>query len=229
MTRTSRIGRWIAPGAGLLTATFGVLVLIVGEFTESLDGRPAPSPAVSALVRPDARVARGEPAPRPRVEPTLPRVVEAAPVGAAAAESRAPSRVVETAAVLDASPVVTELALARTLEERLQIVERVARDLPAADAAVTLVGLLDSRLPGDAYEEEALRLSVLGRLGALSGGPVDAALVARLDPERPRPERLLALDALARRPYVGRAEVAAIAARDHDTVVQRKARLALQR
>jgi hypothetical protein len=139
------------------------------------------------------------------------------------------AKVKETPEVLGASDQIVALARAATLADRLRIVDHLAATLDSDAAVSTFSGLLDSELPGDFYEAESLRLCVLARLGEVPGARADAVLVSRLNAERPRPERLVALEMLAARPDAGRNDIEAVARDDHDSVVQEKARWALAR
>ena len=109
------------------------------------------------------------------------------------------------------------------------MVDRWARELAPDAAAEALAGLLEGALPGTAYEVGALRLKILGTLGRVPSRQVDATLAGRLDPERPRPQRLLAIELIAGRPRPDRGQLEAIALRDPDRVVQERARWALGR
>jgi hypothetical protein len=124
---------------------------------------------------------------------------------------------------------VIQLARAPSLEARLGLLDRAVEGLNDDQAAAVLVGLLDSQVPGDYREAQALRLRALAKLGRLSGMRAEAQLIETTRPETPRPERLMALELLAARMPAGESEIQAIASADHDRVVRDKARWALQR
>ena len=133
----------------------------------------------------------------------------------------------ETTDTLAASRVLRDLAAAKDLYARLRLLDEVVAKLPAERQGVVLKGLLESQLPGDFYDAENLRLAVMARLGDTPGWDSGQVLTARLAPDRPRPERLLAIELLAGRPEVGTPELEAIVRDDHDGVVQSRARWAL--
>ncbi len=121
------------------------------------------------------------------------------------------------------------LGRARGANERVQIVaETLARSKPEEALAIE-ESLLRSELPGTPDEREVLRLFLIARLGEAPGPRAEEILVARLDGCVPRPERLMAIEALAARPDSARGGIEAIARGDHDGVVQDKARWALAR
>jgi hypothetical protein len=228
-TRLVRIRRWILPASGVTVAMGALCFLLALELEQDQADpihmgaalvppvhKPAPAAAPPTATRPSPRPgpARRRP-PAPAVE--LPAI----------APSRTPTR--ETPQVLAASPCLSQLARCATLLERLDRLDDLLDRLPDDRAVALLEGLLDSQLPGDHYEAETLRLRVLVRLGTLPGPRADAVLVERLDPERPRPERLVALEMLAGRPGVGAGALTALAQDDHDQVVMDEARRALQR
>lgn len=247
MSHGMRLGRWVVPGAGLTLAVAAILFLLVGEAvsedhgpgqpvraatTPTASGAPSRrAPIVGALLPPSQQPVAQQPVAQ---QPRAKRTPTPAPARTRAqADPRRPA-VKETPAVLQASSHLVTLAQAQSLDERLRYMERLIADLSASgstDQAVrVLEGLVDSELPGDLYESETLREFMLARLGDLPGPRVEAALAARLDPERPRPQRLVAIEMLASRgPYAARGELTAIASHDHDVVVQEKARRALQR
>ncbi len=229
-----RVRRWILPVTGMTAAVAAVLALVGTEVF--LDSERAPAPrAHVASVKAAALPARAVLRPRPAVEvapqPAAPARRDEPVSGARQIvlppipTSRVP--VHETPKVLAATNVLSELAVAKTLQERLKIVDDMKARLRSDEAVLKLEGLLDSSLPGTFYEAETLRLYLLARLGELPGPSAEAALVSRIGPASPRPERLIAIDMLAARPSAGRSELTMIAQSDQDTVVQDKARWAL--
>lgn len=228
-SRAARVGRWIVPGAGLTMAAAGVVFLAAQEVLGDPEpGAPPRAPvALTTQAAGQAPRPRATPAPAPR--PAPPSRHAPAGVPAVAIEPRPVLR--ETAASLRATPHLVRLAQAPGLLERIAIVDELATTLPVDAAAAAFEGLLDSELPGDFYEAESLRLAVLARLGALPGPGPCATLTRRLDAERPRPERLLAVELLAVRPdaALGHGQLASLAAHDHDEVVQERAQWALKR
>lgn len=232
-----RVSRWIVPATGVTLALAGVAFLMIGELVP--DPEAAVAAARSDAPAPPDRRPTARPAPAQR--PIAPVVADARPAPAPAPAARRPKAqplpalvagrppVRETRAVLRASPAVATLAQAPNLVERLQRLEELLQALSPEQAVTTLRGLLDSELPGDFYEAETLRLRVLARLGEVPGAAADELLIACLDAERPRPQRLLALEVLSGRDSAGRGELEGIARHDHDAVVQEKARWALTR
>ncbi|MCW8141291.1 MAG: hypothetical protein KIT58_20505, partial [Planctomycetota bacterium] len=112
---------------------------------------------------------------------------------------------------------------------RLDEVTAISRELDPRDAADALSGLLDSELPGDFYEAQALRLGVLAALGRLPAHDARDALARRLTCEWPRQERLMAIELMAARADARRDDLAALAEHEPDAQVRDKARWALAR
>ncbi|MGE4163901.1 MAG: hypothetical protein AB7G23_19415 [Vicinamibacterales bacterium] len=239
----TRLRRWILPLSTLSLALSAVAYLAVVELEDerpapaAVSASAAPAPAASArgtqrAIAPPPAADRGPGAAQParpgrreeEVQAEIDRVAVLLPKGAA---ERRPNPVKETPQALRASSLVVALARASSLVERIRVLdEHVARLSPAARAD-QLAGLLDTPLPGGYYEAETLRLAAIARLGELDDLNAESALIARLDSEVPRPQRLLALEFLAVRPHAAIGEIQAIARDDHDPVVQGKARWVL--
>jgi hypothetical protein len=221
--------RWLLPATSA-TLALGALVAFFASELLSQPGRERagllPTAVVSAPAKPaEARI---EAIPATASLWTAPpgpsgRPVVVPPIAPAAARGH------ETRESLGATAVLAELGAAKNLPERLHVIDDVKQRLTPDGAALLFIELLDATLPGNQYESGTLRLYVLGRLGETPGQLADAALVARIDPVIPRPERLVACEMLAGRPGVGRAQLEVIARDDHDTVVQERARWALAR
>ena len=129
-----------------------------------------------------------------------------------------------------ASRYVSELAQVGSQRERLDLIAALPERLPEGDAVTALEGLLDAALPGDRYEVEDQRLAALARLGELRGDPAGAALLRRLEPDCPRPQRLVAVDYLVARAEPGiDAGLETVARADPDAQVREHARWALSR
>jgi len=224
-----RMRRWLLPATSA-TLALGALVAFCAS---ELLSEPARERAAS--IRPAVASVPAKPA-EARIE-TVPataslwsappgpsgRPVIVPPIAPAAPRAR------ETRESIGSTAVLAELGAAKTLPERLHVIDDVKRRLTPDGAALLFIELLDATLPGNQYESGTLRLYVLGRLGETPGQLADAALVARIDPLIPRPERLVACEMLAARPGVGRVQLEGIARDDHDTVVQQRARWALAR
>jgi hypothetical protein len=230
-----RIGRWILPATAVTGALVAILSLAANELlSDGVERRPHSTSAAPAPVKPTEtpRVAAVEAAPHQATllapPPSTSGPIESRPIVLPQPVAKKP-KVKETAQVLSATGTLGELARMATLQERLRAIDGLKDRLPNDQAVSTLEGLLDSNLPGDFYEAETLRLYLIARLGELPGPHADAALIARTDPEKPRPQRLVAIEMLAGRPDAGRSEIELIARNDHDLVVQDKARWALAR
>src|SRR5690606_10687337 len=237
--RPIRLRRWIVPGTVLSLALAAVGFLAVGELGDGATP-PSASGAAVAAVAPSRRSATGDEgweapvreAPRER-RPTARPPVQQRP-RRAAQSSRAPQRPLptrpgESPRVLEAGPLMPALAREATLRRRLELLDEWLLRPPEERAVRMLDGLLSSHLPGSFYEAESLRLAIVDRVADYSSAAAREVLVARLDPERPRPERMLAIEKLAARKDTLSADLERIAARDHDSVVQQKARWALSR
>jgi len=230
--RAVRFRRWFLPASMITLGVGAVAFLGILELDDEILGWPEapPSEASSDVADPvDAVATAVEPR---RARPERPgRAL--APRPAPLKERPPPPHVRETPQVVSASGYLTQLARAKTHLERLAIVDGLAATLPDERAAEVLTGLVDSVLPGTFHESEDLRLLTLARLGDLSAVGAEQTLVARLDPEQPRPQRVMAIEMLASRaasrPDEVRAGLEAIARGDHDLIVQEKARWALQR
>ena len=226
----ARIARWTLPAAGVTMGAAALAVLLGGEALERASDRsPAPGAPAPAATLPGPAVAALHAPPTPAPPPPTPSAGRAAPPPAPAPTPVDPRRhPVETAALLGASGELAALARAGDLPARLAWLDARVGALTPTGAARLLSALVDAPLPGDRYEAESLRLAALARLGTLAGPEVDAVLLARLDPERPRPERLVTLELLAARPDLGQRELQHLIDRDHDPVVREKARWALR-
>ncbi|MDC3379397.1 hypothetical protein OAX78_03850 [Planctomycetota bacterium] len=240
--------RWVVPGAGLTLALTGTVLLLGSEMAMDPDFAPVASGSSGGAVSQPA--ADRDAGPRlgftPPGDSNAAGAADAADAAdpAAAQPSRAPlrdlgprrpafqpqsgrPRVLETPETQRAQRYINELARLQTLQERLDKLDEWVATLPEQTAIDAIAGLLDSELPGDFYESENLRLGVMGRLNALRDPKANTVLVARLDPELPRPQRLLAIEMLAARDNAGRSEITGIAQQDHDAVVQAKAKWAV--
>ena len=112
----------------------------------------------------------------------------------------------------------------------LAAVDAELREQAPDDVLSRLLARLAGPLPGPAYEVETIRLGLLARIGALPGPAAERALCDWVgDDQRPRPERLMAIEQLAARQVARTHDLEAIAAADHDVVVQRRAQWAMQR
>lgn len=240
MSGLKRMSRWVVPVSGLTMALAGVVLLAADGLGEA-PPRPAPTWA-----QPRPQPSAAPPTPTPAQVPSpAPLVLAPSAPSAPGDPGRALTRAVrepsqprptrptrpivrETAEVLRASRELTALALAPDLLQRLRLLDEQLAGLPSAEALQVLAGLLDSELPGTFSEAESLRLALLGKVASHQGSQADGLLLERLEPKRPRPERLAAVDALRARESARNA-LASIAADDHDVVVQQRARWALQR
>jgi len=223
--QVKRFRRWLIPGSALSLACLGVGLLALAEL-EAVRQRAAPERGATRRV---GSPTHGRVAPRPSDGPTAARPLPAvarrqpaqAPLGTSNAQARPPQ--------VHADPALAALWEARTLEERLRYVDEQLRGLQP-DAAVALLSrLLDARLPGPVYEERSLRLTVLARVGTLPGPHSEAILVRSAEANRPRPERLIAIEFLSGRGGAADAVLQRLADSDDDSVVQQKARWALAR
>lgn len=222
----SLLPRWMLPAAGATMGAAALAVLLAGEALE-----PSTSPtrgAPPAATRPPAASA-----PAPAIEPVLVATpAPASPPLRVPDVPRAPQdparRPVESPALLGVMGELNALTRQPDLPARLAWLDARLAALSPAGAARLLGGLVDAPLPGDGYEAESLRLAALARLGGLPGPEVDAILIARLDPERPRPERMVTLELLSARRDVGTRELEQLARADHDPVVREKALWALR-
>lgn len=238
--RLSSLGRWIVPVTGVGLAVGGLGLLFAGEFLDASPRSAEVSPSEVSPSEPSPSQRSGFGAqeevaltPLPGSGPTDPRVVALpgqAPVELPEPAAAAPA-VRESQEAFSAQRVLGQLVEVPGLPGRIDRLEEEVRRLPPARAAEVLCGLLDSQLPGDHYESETLRLNVLARLGSMAATQprAEAALCERLAPGCPRPERLVALEMIARVPGAGRARLVEIAAGDPDPFVQDKARRALER
>jgi hypothetical protein len=168
----------------------------------------------------------------PSVAPPTPPNARTAAIAAPRAFSRArvaPVQPTPTSPRGPRSGAEDELENAPDLFARLAIIDRLMQsELPGT--VVSLIEKLLERTPGRTDEVRPFRVALLGRLGAFpQNAEADRRLVVALEPERPRCERLIAIEALARgglhplgRPYLQR-----IADSDHDLEVKRRAQSAL--
>lgn len=246
LRRPRRVRRWLTSTALLCVAFTAVTSLVEGELERDL-GRKARAPnhvpvPVVADAGPRAPRAPAAPAPssapqrpgaRAPAQPTIPPPGPArhdAPVARTVAAPQSDFVAMPGPRTSLAGGALSDLARLRTLGARLAAVDKLAAGDPA-QAAETLAPLLDGELPGvDGYEVEQLRLKIMSAVGRLSGPVADRALLARLDPQRPRTERLLALSLLTKRSEalsLGRVDLERMAQGDADVVVKRAATRAL--
>lgn len=220
-----RFQRWLLPATGLSLGVAAISVLLCEEALQREIARPTRAGAAKQppLQRAPSTtstppVASAFRAPLGDVDPVA-LIPEAG--GGLAALRAAQSTQVGTGGELAA------LKAAPDLATRVAWIDGRTARLTRDEAGRLLSRLADSALPGDAYEATALRLAVIARLGSFPGVEADASIVRRLDPERPRPERMVALELLARRPDLAGDELRRLAQHDHDLVVRDKARWAL--
>lgn len=228
----SRFRAWLIPATGLSLALMAVGLLVASEIIDGELENPSLAPLNTASAAPapaqprkSSLVARPAPVVIPAQEATV------ADLGAGRRlinPGKKRPKLKDTKNVRAASWHLVKLARAKDLRTRLRLVKEFVVKLPEDRAVALLSGLLDAQLPGSFYEAENLRLGVLARIGKYPGPTASAALVARLDPEQPRPQRLIALELLAPRSHAGRAEITNIARSDHDPVVKKKAQWLLR-
>jgi hypothetical protein len=249
-----RVSRILMPGAGATLAIGAVVFLVLGDVA-SVSGpegrvasppsgahRPARSVECSRVaVRPPETAsapttAKGLPGP-PVAARTSP-VVDGASEGGSAqptygrfAGARSPSVPRLDPSFHAASPDAWRRELARggTLLDKLAIVDELSARCSNDELAPVLVALLGGEIPGPPQEAQSLRLALLSRLGRLTGAVPDEAIAQRIGSGFPRPERLLALELVAGRPGLARADVEAIARDEGDVAVRDKARWVLAR
>ena len=208
--------RWAFPAAGILLALSGLGLIVA-----------APDEAAPRLRHEPVAVVAW--APRSAAEPLPGTVGTLAPPRFA---PRAPEPARPATPVVPCAPgssIEREIESAPDLVARLAIIDRLMQsELPGT--VVPLIKNLLERTPGNVDEVRPFRVALLGRLGAFPrNAEADERLVAALEPDRPRFERLIAIDALVRgglhplgRPYLQR-----IADSDHDLEVRRRAQWAL--
>jgi hypothetical protein len=218
-SRFRRISRrWAFPAAGILLALSGLGLIAAAPDDATPRARHEPSPVVAwaprklltPLPETAGTITPPQAAPRdPEREPVHPMV----PATRSAAGSSFEREIEE----------------APDLVARLAIVDRLMQsELPGT--VVALIKRLLEQTPGSADEIKPFRVALLGRLGYFpQNAEADERLCAALEPDRPRFERLIAIEALARgglhplgRPYLQR-----IADSDHDLEVRRHAQWAL--
>ena len=220
--------RWLLPASGISLALAGVVYLVALELSDlPLGGGPAPrgNPTLSYLDvegQPAAEARAGEAGPRaegvrllapqPRRAALGPRRGQGAPAGSE----------------LGRGDLLTQLRQGADLADRLLILDEHLRGVSLEQALDDLERLVEAGLPGKFAEAEQLRLAVISRLGRLDDPRVERALVDRIQPRIPRPQRLLALELLAPR-YAARGAIHAVAEHDMDPVVREKARWALRK
>lgn len=234
------VGRWIIPATVVSLAVAAIVFLGAVELTADHDGGLAEVPRPS-LEQPEGKKA---PAKAVRTEVAAPgkrrQPVVAPPLAQTGRQRAAVSQPAswrrpqpgaarsESKATTEAATLNVRLARLKDLGSRLRLLDSHLAKLTGDRAILELEGLLDGVLPGRFAEAEQLRLGVLARLGRFDDPRVEYALIRRLEVDLPRPQRLLALELLASRPNIGRAEMATIAASDLDLVVQKKAAWALR-
>jgi hypothetical protein len=230
---------WHAPAAAFGTGLVVVLWFVAKDLSSMddvsrLDAEASPTArAERARTEPCAPTETNVAAPQASAKTQAPSGAECMPEQPARA-SLAPSPAAAVAKAdagrgRDGEAFEARLARMWSLQERFEAIAALRERLSDQEAAATYARLLDAELPGTFYEAETLRIYLLGRIAEIPGANADAALIARIDPEKPRPQRLIAVEALAARPAVGRVELEVVARNDHDTVVQERARWALAR
>jgi hypothetical protein len=227
-TRLRRIDRrFVVPGAVIAVATYALGLLLftpadaaprhaIARTVTPLPARPAAAPVVLAP--------RGAPpAPAPRPTPLL----APAPAVERPRVSPLPGLAVETS--WD-----EEIARASDLMDRLKILDRIINTADPADWVALAERLLD-RPPAapSAEEARALRIALVTRLGILKTVPRAAQrLTSELAATFPQPERLAAIEALAKDgavPPQARPTLERLASVERDPVVRERARLATGR
>jgi hypothetical protein len=242
--RPRKIGRLLVPATVVTLAVAGAVLLVASESVDrSLPANAPPPSGLASRTPPPARASAKIDAPRsvaapvslapPAASQPLPVVAatpSAAPGTLSLASEKPLARPRETPESLRATPYVVQLARATNLQQRLRVLDEIATR-PTEQAAEAFIGLMDCEVPGGTvYEIESVRLAVLGHLGKLSSLPrAHAALVERMGPGFPRPQRLLAIELLAGGPSPPLPELETVAREDADVVVQEKARWALAR
>ncbi|HZU97952.1 MAG TPA: hypothetical protein VFF73_14715 [Planctomycetota bacterium] len=226
-TRLRRIDRRIVlPGAVIAVATYalGLLLFTPADATPRhataravvpLPARPASAPVVLA-----PRVPAPAPSPRPTTLPA-PAPAERPRV------SPLPGLAVEMS--WD-----EEIARASDLMDRLKILDRIINTADPADWVALAERLLDKPPAAPSPEEaRALRIALVTRLGLLKSVPRAAQrLTTELAATFPQPERLAAIEALAKDgavPPQARPTLERLASVERDPVVRERARLATGR
>ncbi|MEZ6185544.1 MAG: hypothetical protein R3F62_11110 [Planctomycetota bacterium] len=228
--RVRRFKRRLIPLTAVSMGVLSVGALVLAEVGSHQASAPPPRGASRRVGSPTPGVARHSPLPgaAPAPGPAAPGPTPAAPLPAVMHRERVslpPAQVTRA----HSDPALARLHAAETLEERMQEVDALIAGLAPAQAVPLLGRLLDSRLPGTVYEERALRLTLLARIGALPGPESEALLLAATAPNRPRPERLIGIEFLRGRSPRASEALHALVADDQDPVVQKKARWALAR
>ncbi|MCO5170490.1 MAG: hypothetical protein M9894_29490 [Planctomycetes bacterium] len=118
------------------------------------------------------------------------------------------------------------------LGRRLAALDEVTRSLPADRAIALLERLLDRPCGASGDELRSFRMGALGRLGAHREHPAAERRLLRVaaDAQAPRPERLMALEALRREGGVlhsARPALERVASSDPDVIVRQRASWAL--
>ncbi|MCA8922789.1 MAG: hypothetical protein KDD82_13325 [Planctomycetes bacterium] len=219
-----RLKRWLIPASALSLATLAVGVLVLAEL--GLGRAPRASGPSAGAPRRVGSPTQGRLRPYAGGGPTpiapLPAVARRMTPALGTINAQAPQRP-------HSDPALAALHAERSLEARMQRLDELLAGLDADAAVGLLTRLLDARLPGSVYEERTLRLTVLARIGALPGAQSAAILLRSTESNRPRPERLIAIEFLSGRGGAARTRLEALASDDPDEVVQKKARWALAR
>lgn len=211
--------------AGVLVAAGGLGVLLASRSWLPPPGSPEP-PAAVAPREPSAPA----PAPSPAESPAPPAApgVRGSRAGAVHFEpphESGPKPATATGAVAQALATPDLLA-------RLRIVDLILNEGKFGEAEAVILALLDAP-PADPIEAGASRVALLSRLGFVPHSvDADRRLGAALAPDRPRAERLVAVEALGRGQGLHplwEQILAPVAARDADREVQRRAGVALGR
>jgi len=217
--------RWLLPASGLSLALAGVVYLGALELSDAPFSDPAGSQGSAALAQAEGLGSPSGDSAQRRAAATASRrgrVRLAAPGGPAGPQVQDPF------AEPAQEDLLTQLVHGADLADRLVILDDHLRRSSLEQALDDLAGLVEASLPGSFSEAEQLRLAVISRLGRLDDPRVERALVDRIQPRTPRPQRLLALELLAPR-YAARGAIHAVAEHDSDPVVREKARWALRK
>ncbi|HBP20554.1 MAG TPA: hypothetical protein DEA08_22535 [Planctomycetes bacterium] len=213
--------RWLLPASGLSLALAGVVYLCALEVSEWPAADPGAAQGSPTLACLDAGAGPGGPQGPAAARARGARIRVAAPgsgAGRAAGAHTDPAQ----------GDLLTQLRHGADLADRLVILDDHLRSVSFDQALDDLERLVEAGLPGGFSEAEQLRLAVISRLGRLDDPRVERALVDRIQPRIPRPQRLLALELLAPR-YAARGAIHAVAEHDADPVVREKARWALRK
>ncbi len=228
--RPVRVSRWLLPGTALSLALAGLGGLIGLEVQGQFDEGSGPlagsashplDPGADGVTLEEAPALAKHTAKDPRAGKSNRSTWRPDARTRARRERPCPARSHDVGAP-QASPLVLKLWRAPYVEQARILDEFIAKR--PRQASRTLRDLLAQDLPGNRYEADTLRLAILARVGRLDDQVAERTLLDHIAPEKPRPQRLLALGLIAARPHFRPLDLDAIARNDHDAVVQAKAR-----